>query len=1273
MGRTAPAPDIPPTPGMCPHVVVKAGGSQSGGSGGKGAGSGGGGSGGGPGGDGDGAGGGDPGAASGSPDGSKYKKQKGESDPVDVATGRVYTHPFFDLSIPGPLPLHIERVYSSHLAHRDVGLGYGWTHSLGWRVEVKTHRVRVWTETGVWIELPKPDVDHTAQGPYGWLLTRNAQGYVLDADDGVFREFFETAPNSDEHLLTSVRDRQGNRISLKYEGARLWEATDSVGRVIRFESTDSVHITGIDGFDASSQQWARFYSYGYDEQGNLASATDAEGHAGRYRYDARHLLTEQTDRNGLSFHFVYDRQSRCVEAWGSYVSQGDPALDDGLPALLADGRTRAKGIHHRKFEYHPDGFTEVVTPTQVKQSYCNALGTEDKGVNGGCVTSAEYDDAGHMVSETNEEGATNQYTRDARGRLLSRTDPLGRVVAYERDRWGLMLRIVDPAGGATVIERDPNGNALVATNPLGEVQSFKYGERGQLIEQHETDGSYRTLTRDAHGNVVEVTRGPGAKWIWEYDFWGRVTKFTDAAGASTSYSYSPRGDTIAKSFGHGGEHRYEYSPERQLTRFTDALGASEHYRWGSYNKLCEARDGLGRSVRLRYGLDGELLRVINQRGEEWRFGYDATGVLTEETSFDGRRYQYRCDPVGRRTRTETGSGEITDLEYNLAGELVTKTFHDGSSQSFTYDVRGFLQSAGDDRARCELERDARGRVITETQLVDGERFVVNVEYDAAGRRAARKTSHGHTWNLTQASASGPAQLTLDDVESVHSQHDVFGRETLRMFAGGAKLESHYGDDGYLASRSVATSSGHASTECSYRYDLRGDLKHVTDSLRGVTNFEHDVVGRLISATSDDGKHEAFAYDETDNHAETHDGAQARTYGAGDRLLRCGDTEYRWNDEGRTVEKHDKARGVSTYTWDPRGMLGAVLTPEGKLVEFEYDAFDRRTLKRVSERDGASWRLTAVTQYWWDRHVPVHECRTSRRANGDAVVEERSYVFDGDDYHPVAQRETTREAGRTTDTGWLYFVNNPAGRPERLIDSSGAVVRDLRHDVWGFQSDASEGPAVHIRAQGQMHDPETGLTYNRSRYYDPSCGRFINADPSGVLGGLNAFAFATDPTLESDPTGELKNRHASASERAAINARADDYLDGGALDQGMRAAHKEGVLRDNMNCGSVVDAARRDRLNRGQPPGSDTMVTGGMGANLETHDGKKWDNHRVLETDPPDGPVYDVDQGREFKNRSDFVTATFKNDNVQFNTDKHPPHAEDYRSDERKKEHATPKK
>lgn len=50
------------------------------------------------------------------------------------------------------------------------------------------------------------------------------------------------------------------------------------------------------------------------------------------------------------------------------------------------------------------------------------------------------------------------------------------------------------------------------------------------------------------------------------------------------------------------------------------------------------------------------------------------------------------------------------------------------------------------------------------------------------------------------------------------------------------------------------------------------------------------------------------------------------------------------------------------------------------------------------------------------------------------------------------------------------------------------------------------------------DQETGLHYNRYRYYSPYVGRFISKDPIGLLGGNNVYAYAPNPVGWIDPLG-----------------------------------------------------------------------------------------------------------------------------------------------------------
>ncbi|MGS7254340.1 RHS repeat-associated core domain-containing protein, partial [Pseudomonas anuradhapurensis] len=58
----------------------------------------------------------------------------------------------------------------------------------------------------------------------------------------------------------------------------------------------------------------------------------------------------------------------------------------------------------------------------------------------------------------------------------------------------------------------------------------------------------------------------------------------------------------------------------------------------------------------------------------------------------------------------------------------------------------------------------------------------------------------------------------------------------------------------------------------------------------------------------------------------------------------------------------------------------------------------------------------------------------------------------------------------------------------------------------------------IRFQGQYHDHETGLHYNRHRYYDPEAGKFLSQDPISYAGGVNLHLYASNPVSWVDPLG-----------------------------------------------------------------------------------------------------------------------------------------------------------
>jgi RHS repeat-associated protein len=88
----------------------------------------------------------------------------------------------------------------------------------------------------------------------------------------------------------------------------------------------------------------------------------------------------------------------------------------------------------------------------------------------------------------------------------------------------------------------------------------------------------------------------------------------------------------------------------------------------------------------------------------------------------------------------------------------------------------------------------------------------------------------------------------------------------------------------------------------------------------------------------------------------------------------------------------------------------------------------------------------------------------------------------------------------------------------LIESGGKTLWKAEPDDWRAVRNEQGIIRQPIRFQGQYHDEESGLYYNRWRFYDPLQGRYITQDPIGLRGGLNNFAYTRNPVEWVDPLG-----------------------------------------------------------------------------------------------------------------------------------------------------------
>jgi RHS repeat-associated protein len=102
--------------------------------------------------------------------------------------------------------------------------------------------------------------------------------------------------------------------------------------------------------------------------------------------------------------------------------------------------------------------------------------------------------------------------------------------------------------------------------------------------------------------------------------------------------------------------------------------------------------------------------------------------------------------------------------------------------------------------------------------------------------------------------------------------------------------------------------------------------------------------------------------------------------------------------------------------------------------------------------------------------------------------------------------------------YLYH-NEPNGCPTRLLDESGKIVWAARYDAWGrIKKLIINDVDQPLRLQGQYFDRETGLYYNRFRYYCAEIGAFVSQDPLGLVAGENVYGFGPNAQTWVDPLG-----------------------------------------------------------------------------------------------------------------------------------------------------------
>ena len=1064
------------------------------------------------------------------------KDQKQKGDPVDMATGQVVDLKT-DFTLGGLLPLEFKRYYRSAGTRHSGLLGRLWRSS--WDISLTLDNGVVELLDGefnqAWFALPNEGEEERAASSPAWRLGREQGQLVLRHLDGT-RYRFEHALGK-QLCLTAIEDRAGNRINLLWERAALRWLELPDGRLVHVETTHN-RITALTLCDADRHPLKTLASYRYDAQGYLLSVRAEEGRSYDYRWSPEGWMLRWDDLSQTWVEHIYDEQGRATGGstsggfWSGRFIWDDENLTShyysdfkGVTTYIRDERNNIL------CQRAPDGGeTHYEWVDNQLMARTDPLGNR---------TEFTRNDWGQIVTATLADGAVHRYDYDDAGQLLAYTNPLGSSWCYERNHLGQVVTTLDPEGRRWLYEWNAQGQLASATAPDGSLQRWHYNARGLL-------------------DRIEPAGAPAATFYW--DTQDRLFERHIAHESGTlirRWEYHGNRSTPARVvYEDGTETRFSYDIEGNLTTVVDALGQNHLFRYGAFDNLVEATDPLGATVRYHYNGEAEFAGVTNSHGQTWRYSFDKSGRLSEEQHYDGRRYQYHYDPAGQLSQRRAPDGSELHYGYDVVGRVneISALRPDGSTEGITtlsYDLAGQLLAATGPDAQVEYEWSPSGQLLAER--VNGREIASG--YDEAGQRTAivgQLSALGLSWHQGRL-----ATLSIGSHQPLNFSHNAQGYEQQRSNGQGFALQHEWSPTGLLKRQALTIDGGEVNDvlERRYQYDALDRLTGVQDSHWGIQQFRLNGTGQITAERRMAAKSKQtrlFGYDSEQNLCElatlAPDGVTRETqqahYDVAGRVIRRGDGQYEYDACGRLVVKRRTPAGFrpqeTRYEWDAHDRLVRIHLPDGARWRYRYDCFGRRVSKA---REGSLSSLTAVekVEYQWDGDQLVGQQRYL--ADGSAA-RETQWIYEPGSFRPLAQVE-----GQPGNTRLHYIVTDLTGTARELCSEEGDVHWRGDQQLWGLHQEtrtpmalrrfigdaANDETGCDLRYQGQLYDAESGLYYNRHRYYDPEIGQYISPDPIGLGGGLRPQGYVHNPVEWVDPFGlekkEPQHRSKNAEEMA----------------------------------------------------------------------------------------------------------------------------------------------
>ncbi|HEI2302262.1 TPA: RHS repeat protein [Escherichia coli] len=922
-------------------------------------------------------------------------------------------------------------------------------------------------------------------------------------------------------------------------------------------------------YDRSGTQ-VRGFTYDAEHAGRMV----AHHYAGRpescYRYDDTGRVTEQVNPEGLDYRFEYG-ESRVIitdslNRREVLYTEGEGGLKRVVKKEHADGsitrseydeagrlkaQTDAAGRRTEYSLHMASGAVTAVTGPDgrtVRYGYNSQRQVTSVTYPDGLRSSREYDEKGRLTAETSRSGETTRYSYDdpaselptgiqdatgstkqmawsRYGQLLAFTDCSGYTTRYEYDRYGQQIAVHREEGISTYSSYNPRGQLVSQKDAQGREIRYEYSAAGDLTATISPDGKRSTIEYDKRGRPVSVTEG-GLTRSMGYDAAGRITVLTNENGSQSTFRYDPV-DRLTEQRGFDGRtQRYHYDLTGKLTQSEDeGLITLWHYdasdrithrtvngdpaeQWQydehgwltTLSHTCE-----GHRVSVHYGYDdkgrltGERQTVENPETGEMLWEHE-TGHAYSEQGLATRQEPDGLPPVEWLTY---GSGYLAGMK--LGGTPLVEYTRDrlhretarsfggagstaGYEQATAYTLTGQLQSRHLNLPQldCDYTWNDNGQLVR----ISGPQECREYRYSGTGRLTGVHTTAANL-DIDIPYATDPAGNRLPDPE-LHPDSTLTAWPDNRI-AEDAHYVYRYDEYGRLAEKTDRIPEGvirmHDERTHHYHYDSQHRLVFYTRIQHGEPQVEsrylYDPLGRRTGKRVWRRERDLTGWMSLSRKPE--------------------ETWYGWDGDGLTTVQTQQTRIQTVYQPGSFTPLLRIETENGEQAKARH-----RSLAEVLQED------TGVTL---PAELAVMLGRLERELRQGSVSEE-SQQWLAQCGLTAEQMAAQLEAEYIPERKLHLYHCDHRGLPLALISPEGETAWQGEYDEWGnlLGEESAQHLQQSLRLPGQQYDEESGLYYNRNRYYDPLQGRYITQDPIGLRGEWNLYKYPLNPVRFIDSLG-----------------------------------------------------------------------------------------------------------------------------------------------------------